>query len=56
MPDETFRRTVPDVDTHYVRPRRASELMRAGSIAGCVVRDAAYYLPYYRRDVLKKEG
>ena len=29
MPDETFRRTVPDVDTHYVRPRRASELMRA---------------------------
>lgn len=35
---------------------KCSELMRAGSIAGCVVRDAAYYLPYYRRDVLKKEG
>lgn len=30
---------------------KCSELMRAGSTAGCVVRDAAVYGPLYRRDV-----
>ena len=29
----------------------SSALMRAGSVAGCVVRDTETYLPYYRRDV-----
>lgn len=30
---------------------KCSALMRAGSVAGCVVRDTETYLPYYRRDV-----
>ncbi|HIZ84767.1 MAG TPA: flavin oxidoreductase/NADH oxidase [Firmicutes bacterium] len=33
---------------------KCSELMRAGSMAGCVVRDAETYLPLYQRDVLKR--
>ena len=33
---------------------KCSELMRAGSVAGCVVRDSGVYLPIYRRDVLKE--
>ena len=32
---------------------KCTELMRAGSMAGCVVRDSGVYLPIYRRDVLK---
>lgn len=30
---------------------KCSELMRAGSMAGCVIRDASVYLPLYQRDV-----
>jgi len=33
---------------------KCTELMRAGSVAGCPVRDADVYAPLYRRDVLKK--
>lgn len=33
---------------------KCTELMRAGSVAGCVVRDASVYAPLYQRDVLKK--
>lgn len=33
---------------------KCSELMRAGTVAGCVVRDAQVYAPIYTRDVLKK--
>lgn len=33
---------------------KCTELMRAGSVAGCVVRDAEVYAPLYRRDVLKR--
>ncbi len=33
---------------------KCTELMRAGSVAGCVPRDAEVYAPLYRRDVLKK--
>ncbi len=33
---------------------KCTELMRAGSVAGCVPRDAAVYAPIYQRDVLKK--
>lgn len=32
---------------------KCSELMRAGSVAGCVIRDRETYLPIYKRDVLK---
>ena len=35
---------------------KCSALMRCGSVAGCVVRDAETYGPYYRRDVLKQTG
>jgi len=34
---------------------KCSELMRAGSVAGCVVRDSEVYLPIYKRDVLKED-
>lgn len=33
---------------------KCTELMRAGSTAGCVIRDGGTYLPIYQRDVLKK--
>ena len=33
---------------------KCTELMRAGSVSGCVIRDAETYLPFYQRDVLKK--
>lgn len=33
---------------------KCTELMRAGSVAGCVVRDTDPYAGLYRRDVLKK--
>lgn len=32
---------------------KCTELMRAGSTAGCVVRDSATYFPIYKRDVLE---
>ncbi len=31
---------------------KCSQLMRAGSVAGCVIRDREMYLPIYKRDVL----
>lgn len=33
---------------------KCSELMRAGSLAGCVIRDSETYSPLYQRDVLGK--
>ncbi len=33
---------------------KCSELMRAGTVAGCVIRDTETYLPYYHNFVLKK--
>ena len=33
---------------------KCTELMRNASVAGCPVRDSEVYMPYYRRDVLKK--
>lgn len=33
---------------------KCSQLMRAGTVAGCVVRDSEVYLPYYQKYVLKK--
>lgn len=33
---------------------KCTELMRNASVAGCPVRDSETYMPYYRRDVLKK--
>ena len=33
---------------------KCSELMRAGTVAGCVIRDAEVYMPYYKEFVLKK--
>lgn len=34
---------------------KCSQLMRAGTVAGCPVRDAEVYMPYYRKYVLNKE-
>ncbi len=33
---------------------KCTELMRAGTVSGCVVRDARAYMPYYKKFVLKK--
>ncbi|MBQ2967006.1 MAG: flavin oxidoreductase/NADH oxidase [Clostridia bacterium] len=33
---------------------KCSELMRAGTVAGCVIRDSETYMPYYKQYVLKK--
>lgn len=33
---------------------KCTELMRNASVAGCPVRDSETYMPYYRKDVLKK--
>lgn len=33
---------------------KCSELMRAGTVAGCVVRDSETYMPYYKKFVMKK--
>ena len=32
---------------------KCTQLMRAGSTAGCVIRDAGVYMPIYKRDVLE---
>lgn len=34
---------------------KCSQLMRAGTVAGCPVRDAEVYMPYYQKYVLGKE-
>lgn len=34
---------------------KCSELMRAGTVAGCVIRDSEVYLPYYKKHVMHKE-
>ena len=33
---------------------KCTELMRAGTVAGCVIRDNDCYMPYYKEFVLKK--
>lgn len=33
---------------------KCSELMRAGTVSGCVIRDSEMYMPIYRKYVLKK--
>lgn len=33
---------------------KCSELMRAGTVSGCVIRDSGVYMPYYEKYVLKK--
>ena len=33
---------------------KCSELMRAGTVSGCVIRDSEKYMPYYREYVMKK--
>jgi hypothetical protein len=34
---------------------KCSELMRSGSVAGCVIRDKEVYMPIYRENVLNNE-
>ena len=33
---------------------KCSELMRAGTVSGCVIRDSEEYMPYYKKYVMKK--
>ena len=33
---------------------KCSELMRAGTVSGCVIKDSECYMPYYQKYVLKK--
>lgn len=37
-----------------IRCGKCSELMRAGTVSGCVIRDSEVYMPYYNKFVLKK--
>lgn len=37
-----------------IKCSKCTELMRAGTVSGCVVRDSQVYMPYYREYVLKK--
>jgi len=38
-----------------IKCSKCTELMRNGTVAGCVIRDSEKYMPYYRKYVLKKE-
>ncbi len=37
-----------------IKCSKCSELMRAGTVAGCVIRDSEIYMPYYQKYVLGK--
>ena len=37
-----------------IKCSKCSELMRAGTVSGCVIRDSEKYMPYYREYVMKK--
>jgi 2,4-dienoyl-CoA reductase-like NADH-dependent reductase (Old Yellow Enzyme family) len=37
-----------------IKCSKCSELMRAGTVSGCVIRDSETYMPYYNKFVLKK--
>lgn len=37
-----------------IKCSKCSELMRAGTVSGCVIRDSETYMPYYREYVMKK--
>lgn len=54
FPRDLFRTGALAPEKCCIACGKCSELMRAGSMAGCVVRDAETYLPLYRRDVLKR--
>ena len=53
FPREIFEKGALDPKKCCITCGKCTELMRAGSTAGCVIRDPAY-LPIYRRDVLKE--
>ena len=38
-----------------IKCSKCSELMRAGTVSGCVIRDSEVYMPYYNKFVLNKE-
>ena len=44
----------PDKNKVCIRCSKCSELMRAGTVSGCVIRDTDCYMPYYQKYVLKK--
>ena len=37
-----------------IKCSKCSELMRAGTVSGCVIRDSEAYMPYYKKFVMKK--
>ena len=37
-----------------IKCSKCSELMRAGTVSGCVIRDSEVYMPYYEKYVMKK--
>ncbi len=37
-----------------IKCSKCSELMRAGTVSGCVIRDSECYMPYYQKYVMKK--
>ena len=43
----------PDKSKVCIKCSKCSELMRAGTVAGCVIKDSDCYMPYYKEFVLK---
>ena len=44
----------PDKSKVCIKCAKCTELMRSGTVAGCVIRDSECYMPYYKEFVLKK--
>ncbi len=51
---EYLRNGALDKSKVCIKCSKCSELMRAGTVAGCVIRDSECYMPYYQKYVLKK--
>lgn len=54
FPNDIFEQGAMDAKKCCITCGKCTELMRAGSTAGCVIRDNEVYLPIYNRDVIKK--
>ncbi len=53
---DLFEKGAMDPNKCCITCGKCTELMRAGSVAGCVVRDAEVYAPLYLRDVKNHES
>ena len=47
-------KTILDKNKVCLKCSKCSQLMRAGTVAGCPIRDSEAYVPYYQKYVLGK--